>query len=52
MEIPGRGVFDCTFGGPESGTLFIAVSDIDESKALVNLPGEVLAISLRVRGRE
>ncbi|MDP1719556.1 MAG: SMP-30/gluconolactonase/LRE family protein [Candidatus Nanopelagicaceae bacterium] len=52
IEIKGRGVFDCTFGGPELGTLFIAVSDVDESKALVSLPGEVLAISLGVRGRE
>ena len=52
IEIKGRGVFDCTFGGPELGTLFIAVSDVDESKALVNLPGEVLAISLGVCGRE
>lgn len=52
IEIEGRGVFDCTFGGPEFGTLFIAVSDVDESKALVNLPGEVLAISIGVRGRQ
>lgn len=52
IEIAGRGVFDCMFGGPELGTLFIAVSDVDESKALVNLPGEVLAISLGVHGRE
>lgn len=52
IEIKGRGVFDCTFGGPELGTLFIATSDVDESKALVNFPGEVLAISLGVRGRE
>lgn len=52
IEIEGRGVFDCTFGGPELGTLFVAVSDMDESKALVNLPGAILAISLGVRGRE
>ncbi|HUW87310.1 MAG TPA: SMP-30/gluconolactonase/LRE family protein [Candidatus Paceibacterota bacterium] len=52
IEIRGRGVFDCVFGGTELRTLFIAVSDVDESKALVNLPGEVLAISLGVRGRQ
>lgn len=52
LEIKGRGVFDCTFGGSELATLFIAISDVDESKALVNMPGEVLAISLGVRGRE
>lgn len=52
IEIKGRGVFDCTFGGPELGTLFIATSDVDESKALVDFPGEVLAVSLGVRGRE
>ncbi|MBI3429332.1 MAG: SMP-30/gluconolactonase/LRE family protein [Actinobacteria bacterium] len=52
IEIKGRGVFDCTFGGPELETLFIAVSDVDESKALINFPGEILAISVGVSGRE
>lgn len=52
IEIKGRGVFDAAFGGPELETLFIAVSDVDENMALVNLPGEVLAISVGVRGRE
>ena len=52
IEIEGRGVFDCTFGGPELETLFIAVSDIDESQALTNFPGEVLSISVGVCGRE
>lgn len=52
IEIKGRGVFDCTFGGPELETLFIAVSDVDESKALLNFPGEILAISVGVHGRE
>ena len=52
IEIEGRGVFDCVFGGPELETLFIAVSDVDESKALLNLPGEILAISVGVHGRE
>jgi sugar lactone lactonase YvrE len=51
IEIQGRGVFDCTFGGPELETLFIATSDVDESKALAELPGEILAISVGVRGR-
>ena len=52
IEIKGRGVFDCTFGGPELETLFIAISDIDESKALINFPGEILAISVGMHGRE
>ncbi len=52
IEIEGRGVFDCTFGGTELETLFIAVSDVDESEALLNLPGEILAISVGVHGRE
>lgn len=52
IEIEGRGVFDVAFGGPELATLFIALSDVDESKALVNFPGEVLSISVGVRGRE
>lgn len=51
IEIPGRGVFDCTFGDPELSTLFVATSDIDESKALEELPGQILAISVNVRGR-
>jgi sugar lactone lactonase YvrE len=51
VEIQGRGVFDCTFGGPELETLFIATSDVDESKALKEYPGQVLAISVGVRGR-
>lgn len=46
IEIPGRGVFDCTFGGPDMQTLFIATSDTDESRALIDLPGEILAITI------
>lgn len=52
IEIKGRGVFDCTFGGPQLETLFIAVSDVNESKALLNLSGEILAICVGVHGRE
>lgn len=51
VEVQGRGVFDCTFGGPELETLFIATSDVDESKALTEYPGQILAISVGVRGR-
>ena len=51
IEIPGRGVYDCTFGGSGLETLFIATSDIDDSKALEQRPGQVLAISVGVRGR-
>jgi len=46
IEIPGRGVFDCTFGGPDMQTLFIATSDADESRALIDLPGEILALTI------
>lgn len=52
IEIQGRGVFDCTFGAPELETLFIATSDVDESKALTEYPGQILAISVGVRGRQ
>lgn len=44
IEFPGRGVFACAFGGPEMQTLFIATSDLDESRALLDLPGQILAV--------
>ncbi len=50
LEIPGRGVFDCTFGGENLEILFVATSDPDESRALVDLPGQILAFSVGVRG--
>jgi len=46
IELPGRGVFDCTFGGPHMSTLFIATSDVDESRALIDLPGQILTVEL------
>lgn len=46
IEVPGHGVFDCTFGGHDLQTLFIATSDKDESRALIDLPGEILAIQI------
>lgn len=46
IEIPGRGVFDCTFGGPDMQTLFIATSDLEESRALLDLPGQILAVTV------
>lgn len=46
IEIPGRGVFDCTFGGPEMKTLFIATSGLDESRALPDLTGEILTVEI------
>jgi sugar lactone lactonase YvrE len=46
IEIPGKGVFDCTFGGPNMTTLFIATSDVDESRALIDLPGQILSMEM------
>jgi sugar lactone lactonase YvrE len=46
IEIPGRGVFDCTFGGEKMTTLFIATSDVDESRALIDLPGKIFSIEI------
>lgn len=51
IEIPGKGVFDCTFGGEDMATLFIATSDKDESRILIDLPGEILALSMGVQGK-
>lgn len=45
IEIPGRGVFDCAFGGRDMQTLFIATSDLDESRTLIDLPGQILAVT-------
>ena len=48
IEIQGRGVYDCTFGGPNLEKLYVAVSDTDETHVLRDLPGEVLAFDLSV----
>ncbi len=48
IEIQGRGVYDCTFGGPNLDKLYVAVSDTDETHVLRDLPGEVLAFDLSV----
>jgi sugar lactone lactonase YvrE len=46
IEIPGRGVYDCTFGGKNLDKLFVATSDVDETHALWDLPGEILCFDL------
>ena len=51
IEIPERGVFDCTFGGTDLDTLFVATSSVDESRALIDLPGKVLAFKVGVHGK-
>ena len=46
IEIPGRGVYDCTFGGPNLDKLYVATSDTDETNILRDLPGEILSFDL------
>lgn len=46
IEIPKRGVYDCTFGGDNLDKLFVAVSDIDETNTLRDLPGQILSFDL------
>lgn len=46
IEIPGRGVYDCTFGGPNLDKLYVATSDTDETHILRDLPGEILSFDL------
>jgi len=48
IEIPGRGVYDCTFGGPNLDKLYVATSDTDESNVMGDLPGEILCFDLRL----
>jgi len=50
LEIPGKGTFDCAFGGDNLEILFVATSDPDESRSLIDLPGQILAFSVGVRG--
>lgn len=46
IEIPGRGVYDCTFGGVNLDKLYVATSTIDETHVLRDLPGEILCFDL------
>ena len=46
IEIPGTGVYDCTFGGPNLETLYVATSDTDETHVMRDLPGEILSFDL------
>ena len=46
IEIPGRGVYDCTFGGPDLDKLYVATSDTDETHVIRDLPGEILCFDL------
>jgi sugar lactone lactonase YvrE len=46
IEIPGRGVYDCTFGGPNLDKLYVATSDTDETHVKRDLPGEILCFDL------
>ena len=46
IDIQGRGVYDCTFGGPNLDKLYVAVSDTDETHVLRDLPGEILSFDL------
>lgn len=46
IEIPGKGVYDCTFGGSNLDKLYVATSDTDETNILRDLPGEILSFDL------
>jgi len=46
IEIPGTGVYDCTFGGPNLNILYVATSDTDETNVMRDLPGKILAFDL------
>ena len=46
IELPGKGVYDCTFGGPNLDQLYVATSDIDETNVMRDLPGEILSFDL------
>lgn len=46
IEIPGEGVFDVTFGGDDLRTVFVAISDTDETHVAVTKPGKILAFHL------
>ena len=46
IEIPGTGVYDCTFGGPNLDKLYVATSDTDETNVMRDLPGRILSFDL------
>ena len=46
IEIPGKGVYDCAFGGPNLDKLYVATSETDETNILRDLPGEILSFDL------
>jgi len=46
IEIAGRGVYDCTFGGPNLDKLYVATSDTDETHVMRDLPGEILCFDI------
>lgn len=45
IELPDVGVYDCVWGGSDGSTLFVAVSDVDETNVAVTRPGRILAYS-------
>jgi len=42
IELPGHGVYDVTFGGVDQRTIFVAISDTDETHVAVTKPGKIL----------
>jgi sugar lactone lactonase YvrE len=46
IEFPGKGVYDCAFGGENLDKLYVATSAIDETHVLRDLPGEILCFDL------
>ena len=46
IEIPGTGVYDCTFGGSNLDILYVATSDTDETHVMRDLPGKILSFDL------
>ena len=43
IELPGVGVYDCVWGGAHGNTLFVAISDLDETHVAATRPGQVVA---------
>lgn len=46
IEIPGTGVYDCTFGGPNLDILYVATSDTDATIVMRDMPGKILSFDL------
>lgn len=46
IEIAGVGVYDVTFGGADLRTVFVAISDTDETHVVATKPGKILAFDL------